>query len=55
MSTHSVELVQFPFSHLNEKARWDLDWKEIPHPSRSLLPGLHSSVVKRMTGQTATA
>lgn len=54
MSTISVELVQFPFSHFNEKARWGLDWKKLPHTRRSLLPGPHMPVVKRLTGQTAT-
>lgn len=54
ISTDSVELVQFPFSHFNEKARWGLDWKKIPHRRRSLLPGPHMPAVKRLTGQTAT-
>jgi glutathione S-transferase len=54
MSTIPVELVQFPFSHFNEKARWALDWKKIPHRRRSLLPGPHMPTVRRMTGQTAT-
>lgn len=50
----SVELVQFPYSHYNEKARWALDWKAVPHSRRSLLPGPHIPVVKRLSGQEKT-
>jgi glutathione S-transferase len=32
-------LWQYNFSHFNEKARWALDHKRIPHRRRSLLPG----------------
>lgn len=32
-------LWQYSFSHFNEKARWTLDHKRIPHIRRSLLPG----------------
>jgi glutathione S-transferase len=45
-------LWQFRFSHFNEKVRWALDWKRIPHVRRSLLPGLHVPRVLWMTGQT---
>src|SRR5437867_3114811 len=41
----------FRFSHFNEKARWALDWKGIPHVRRSLLPGFHIPRVLWMTGQ----
>lgn len=44
-------LWQFRVSHYNEKARWALDWKGIPHVRRSLLPGLHVPRVLWMTGQ----
>jgi glutathione S-transferase len=47
-----VELVQFLYSHYNEKVRWALDWKRVPHRRRSLLPGPHAATVKRLTGQT---
>jgi glutathione S-transferase len=47
-----VELIQFPLSHYNEKARWALDWKRVPHRRRNLLPGPHAPVVKRLTGLT---
>jgi glutathione S-transferase len=47
-------LWQFRASHYNEKARWALDWKGIPHIRRSLLPGWHLPRVLWMTRQTAT-
>jgi len=46
------ELWQFTSSHFNEKARWALDYKRIPHLRHSLVPGFHVLPVKRMTGQT---
>jgi len=46
-------LWQFTYSHFNEKARWALDFKQVPHVRRSLLPGPHSVRIRRMTGQTA--
>jgi len=46
-------LWQFRFSHFNEKARWALDWKSIPHVRRSLLPAWHIPRVLWMTGQRA--
>ncbi len=44
-------LWQFRFSHFNEKARWALDWKGIPHVRRALLPGFHVPRVVWMTRQ----
>lgn len=46
------ELWQFTSSHFNEKARWALDFKRVPHIRHSLIPGFHVPVVKRMTGKT---
>lgn len=46
------ELIQFHYSHFNEKARWALDYKGIAHVRTSLLPGPHARTVRRMTGQT---
>lgn len=46
-------LWQFKYSHYNEKARWALDFKKIPHVRRSLLPGAHVPRVLWMTGQKA--
>jgi glutathione S-transferase len=45
-------LWQFTSSHFNEKARWALDFKRVPHVRNSLVPGFHVVTVKRMTGQT---
>ena len=47
-------LWQFAFSHFNEKVRWALDWKGIPHVRRSVLPGIHLAVMPRVTGQAET-
>jgi glutathione S-transferase len=46
------ELWQFTSSHFNEKARWALDFKRVPHIRHSLIPGFHVPSVKRMTGKT---
>ena len=46
------ELWQFTSSHFNEKARWALDFKRVPHVRHSLIPGFHVATVKRMTGKT---
>jgi glutathione S-transferase len=46
------ELWQFTSSHFNEKVRWALDFKRVPHFRHSLIPGFHVPVVKRMTGKT---
>jgi glutathione S-transferase len=43
-------LWQLEISHYNEKVRWALDYKRIPHVRRSLLPGVHVLVAKRLTG-----
>ena len=54
MSDHpSHELYMFRKSHFNEKARWTLDLKALPHRRIPLLPGPHASTVKRLTGQTS--
>jgi glutathione S-transferase len=49
-----VILHQFRHSHFNEKARWALDWKRVPHRRRSHLPGPHALAMLRLSGQTAT-
>jgi glutathione S-transferase len=49
-----IELLQFRHSPYNEKVRWALDLKHVPHRRRSLLPGPHIGVVKRLTGRTGT-
>jgi glutathione S-transferase len=37
-------------SHYNEKARWALDFKRIPHVRRALPPGRHRATARRLTG-----
>jgi glutathione S-transferase len=49
-----VTLLQFRYSPYNEKVRWVLDLKRVPHVRRSLLPGPHAPVVFTRTRQTAT-
>jgi glutathione S-transferase len=46
-----IELFQFFRSHFNEKARWALDFKRIPHVRHTLLPGPHRFTVTRLSGQ----
>jgi glutathione S-transferase len=43
-------LWQLELSQYNEKVRWALDLKRIPHLRRSLLPGAHVAVTGRLTG-----
>jgi glutathione S-transferase len=50
----SVELWQFRFSHFNEKARWTLDFKGIPHTRRTFVPGFHIPTLLLRTGQPLT-
>jgi glutathione S-transferase len=37
-------------SHYNEKARWALDYKGIPHVRRAAMPGRHPAIARRLTG-----
>jgi glutathione S-transferase len=43
-------LWQLQISHYNEKVRWALDYKRIPHTRRSMLPGVHRLIVERLAG-----
>jgi glutathione S-transferase len=54
MSEPDLVLHMFPASHFNEKARWALDWKRLPHRRIAYLPGPHAPQIKRLSGQTAT-
>jgi glutathione S-transferase len=47
-------LWQLELSHYNEKVRWALDYKRIPHVRRSLPPGLHVVIAKRKWGGATT-
>jgi glutathione S-transferase len=54
-NTQSVPVLwQLQLSHYNEKVRWALDYKRVPHIRRSLLPGIHVLKAKRLTGDTWT-
>ena len=37
-------------SNFNEKARWALDYKGIPHVRRAVNPGRHRAIARRLTG-----
>jgi glutathione S-transferase len=47
-------LWQLQISHYNEKVRWALDCKRVPHVRRSLLPAWHAVKTKRLTGEIET-
>ncbi len=47
-------LWQLELSHYNEKVRWALDYKRIPHIRRSLLPGVHVIAARRLWGGETT-
>ena len=47
-----ITLYHFASSHFNEKARWTLDLKGVPHERVSLMPGPHGPKVKKLTGAT---
>ena len=49
-----VKLHQFAFSHFNEKARWALAHKGVPHDVATYLPGPHMPAIRRLSGQTST-
>jgi glutathione S-transferase len=54
MTDPDVVLLQFPYSHYNEKGRWALDYKRVRHRRVDYLPGPHIPQIKRLTGQTQT-
>jgi glutathione S-transferase len=37
-------------SHYNEKARWALDYKGVPHLRRAAMPGRHAAIAAGLTG-----
>jgi glutathione S-transferase len=37
-------------SHYNEKARWALDYKNVPHVRRAAVAGRHQKIAKELTG-----
>lgn len=54
-NTQSVPVLwQLEISHYNEKVRWALDYKRVPHIRHSLLPAFHAWKAERLTGDTST-
>jgi glutathione S-transferase len=39
-------------SNYNEKARWALDYKGIPHIRRAAVPGRHAKLARRLSGES---
>src|SRR5437764_15272168 len=35
-------------SNFNEKARWALDYKRVPHVRRAAIPGRHTAIAKKL-------
>jgi glutathione S-transferase len=52
MAAELPTLWHFRLSHYNEKARWALDWKRLPHRRQAVIPGPHVPVIWWLTGQT---
>src|SRR4051794_17545058 len=50
VETERPVLWQLQISHYNEKVRWALDYKRIPHTRRSMLPGVHRVMARRLAG-----
>lgn len=49
-----LTLHQFQASHYNEKARWALAFKGLPHDRVSYLPGPHARTIARLSGGPTT-
>lgn len=49
-----LTLYHLPISHYNEKVRWALDLKGVPHRRRALVPGIHRFVSRRHGGVGTT-
>src|SRR3954464_3737111 len=49
-SARTPVLWHLKVSHYNEKARWALDFKRIPHVRRAALPGRHEAIARRLWG-----
>jgi glutathione S-transferase len=55
MAVESLPVLwQLELSHYNEKVRWALDYKRIPHIRRALLVGIHAVATRRLTGSVDT-
>jgi glutathione S-transferase len=45
----TITLWHLELSHYNEKARWALDYKRVPHEKRTPLPGFHGPIAMALT------
>jgi glutathione S-transferase len=50
--TEPPVLYHLKVSNYNEKARWALDYKHVPHVRRAAVPGRHRKLARRLTGGT---
>ena len=50
MSLHGAVLWHLKVSNFNEKARWALDYKNVPHTRKAVEPGRHVRVAKKLAG-----
>lgn len=50
MAERRPVLWQLQISHYNEKVRWALDYKRVAHTRRSMMPGAHRLITRRLAG-----
>ena len=48
-----LKLYQFPISHYCEKIRWALEFKNIDHEIKNLIPGLHLLKTKKLAPESS--
>ncbi|MDH3280642.1 MAG: glutathione S-transferase family protein, partial [Gammaproteobacteria bacterium] len=48
-----ITLYQFTNSHFCEKARWALDFKGLAYRRKTLVPGPHTAIVKKLAAQSS--
>ena len=48
-----LKLYQFPISHYCEKIRWALEFKDIDHEIKNLIPGLHLLKTKKLAPESS--
>lgn len=46
-----ITLYHLAISHYNEKVRWALDIKRVPHRRRAMVPGIHRFLAPRIAGE----
>src|SRR3954453_22198924 len=51
-SARTPVLWHLKVSHYNEKARWALDFKRIPHIRRAAIPGRHAKIARGLDSGT---